>query len=56
MIQNAKLFKNLVMELKNANPNSCNAIIKKNLHPMFLFYFISKILKIGFIKQLQNLL
>jgi len=37
------MVKNLVMELKNANPNGCNAIIN-NLHP--IIFFFSKILKI----------
>jgi len=38
-----KILKNLVMELKNANPNGCNVVIN-NLHPLILFF--SKILKI----------
>jgi len=38
MVQNAKFVKNLILELKNANPNSRNVIIN-NLHPKILLYF-----------------
>jgi len=37
MIQNTKLLKNLVMELKNANPNGCNVVVN-NRHSMILFF------------------
>jgi len=37
------IVKNLVMELKNANPNGCN-VVSNNLHPIILFS--PKILKI----------
>jgi len=40
------------MELKNANPNGCNVLIK-NLHLMFLFF--PKILEIELNKGLQSL-
>jgi len=40
------------MELENANPNGCNAVIR-NLQPMILIF--SKILKIELNKGLQSL-
>jgi len=52
MIQNTKLLRNLVMELKNVNLNGCNVIIN-NLHPIILFF--QKTLKIKLNEGLQSL-
>jgi len=38
MIQNTKIVKKLIIELKNANSNGRNVVIN-NLHPTILFLF-----------------
>ena len=55
MIENTKFVKNLVIELKNSNPNGSNVVIN-SLHPIIYLFF--KILKNSekFIVRIQLLI
>jgi len=47
------------MELKNANPNGCNAVTLNNLHPMIFFFkkywILSKIRDFKLYLRIENL-